>query len=75
MVREVDMKENLKNELSDLLKIHDFFYAFHNDTAALLKGWDQHSRIIELVKQTGLDGELMYSRALQKAKGLEENYG
>ena len=65
----VSMKKKKMIELETLLKSHDWFYFYSDDSRSYRKGDEEHSKIKRLVDFIGKDGKKLY-KSYGKKRGV-----
>jgi hypothetical protein len=65
----VSMKKKKMIELETLLKSHDWFYFYSDDSRSYRKGDEEHSKIRRLVDFIGKDGKKLY-KSYGKQRGV-----
>ena len=65
----VSMKKKKMTELETLLKSHDWFYFYSDDSRSYRKGDEEHSKIRRLVDFIGKDGMKLY-KSYGKQRGV-----
>ena len=65
----VSMKKKKMIELETLLKSHDWFYFYSDDSRSYRKGDEEHSKIRRLVDFIGKDGKKLY-KSYGKKRGV-----
>jgi hypothetical protein len=63
---------NKMRELDKLLKAHDYYYVYSDDSRAYRKGKESQDRIEALVKDIGPSGLKLYRKYLKKNESVEK---
>ena len=68
-----DLSETVKKkkQLEDLLKKHDWFYFYSDDSRAYRKGTEEQSVIRKLIDEIGKDGMKLYKTYGKKSGVME----
>ena len=63
---------NKMRELEKLLKSHDYYFMFSDDSRSYKRGQDSSDRIEKLAHEIGPDGLKLYRKYLKKNESVEE---